>query len=82
MTVSTLSPKNQTTLNAKHLRELNLRPDVKLKQWVESGRIILEPLGTVSTAFGALKPKRKFTSIAEETKEMERAVGRQVARGK
>jgi hypothetical protein len=33
----------------------------------------------VSTAFGALKPRRKFVSIEAETAAMERAVARQVA---
>jgi hypothetical protein len=32
----------------------------------------------VFTAFGALKPKRKFVSIEEETEGMEKAVGRRI----
>jgi len=52
---------------------------MRLKQSVENGKIILQPVPDVSTAFGALKPKRKFVSIEEETKGMEKAVGKQVA---
>jgi len=32
----------------------------------------------ISTAFGALKPKRKFVSIEEETESMEKAIGKQI----
>jgi hypothetical protein len=39
-----------------------------------------EILEDVSTAFGALKPRRKFRSIANETEGMETAIGREVAR--
>jgi hypothetical protein len=52
---------------------------MRLKQRVEANRIIIEPLEDVSTAFGALKPTRKFRSIAEETEGMEAAVGKEVA---
>jgi len=79
MTISTLSPKNQTTLSVEFVRQLNLRAGMRLKQSVENGKIILQPVPDVSTAFGALKPKRKFVSIEEETKGMEKAVGKQVA---
>ncbi|MCE0484727.1 MAG: AbrB/MazE/SpoVT family DNA-binding domain-containing protein [Methylacidiphilales bacterium] len=80
MTYSTLSPKHQTTLGIDLVRQLDLHPGMKLKQWVEGGRIILEPVPRVRTAFGALKPKRKFVSIEEETRAMEKAVGTQAAR--
>lgn len=77
MTFSTISPKNQTTLNARILKSLDLHPGMRLKQWVEDGRIILEPIEDISTAFGSLKPRRKFVSIEEETAAMERAVAEQ-----
>ena len=79
MTISTLSPKNQTTLSMTFVRQLKLRAGTRFKQTVENGKIILQPVPEVSTAFGALKPKRKFTSIEEETRGMENAVGREVA---
>ena len=79
MTLSTISPKNQTTLSARHLKSLRLRPGMRLKQWVEDGKIILEPIEDVSTAFGALKPKRPFVSEEEETAAMEKAVAEEVA---
>jgi hypothetical protein len=80
MTISTLSSKNQTTISAAFVKALKLLPGAKLKQRVEGNRIIIEPLEDVSTAFGALKPKRKFRSIAEETEGMEAAVAEAVAR--
>ncbi len=79
MTLSTISPKNQTTLSAQHLKSLRLRPGARLRQWVEDGRIILEPIEDVSTAFGALKSKRPFVSIKAETSAMEKAVVDEVA---
>ena len=78
MTISTLSPKNQTTLSVEFVRQLNLRAGMKLRQSLENGKIILQPVPDVSTAFGALKPKRKFVSIEEETQGMEKAIGKQV----
>ena len=81
MTISTLSSKNQTTLSAAVVKELKLTPGMRLKQRVEGKRIILEPLDDVSTAFGALKPKRKFRSIAEETAGMESAVANESVQG-
>jgi antitoxin component of MazEF toxin-antitoxin module len=79
MTISTLSPKNQTTLSVEFVRQLNLRAGTRLKQSVKNGKIILQPVPDVSTAFGALKPRRKFVSIKEETKGMEKAIGKQVS---
>ena len=79
MKISTLSSKNQTTLNADFVKRLKLLPGMRLKQSVEGNRIVLEPLADVSTAFGALKPRRKFNSIAEETEGMESAIGKEAA---
>jgi len=79
MTTSTLSPKNQTTLSVEFIRKLNLRAGTKFKQTVENGKIILQPLPGSASAFGALKPRRKFVSIEAETRGMEKATGRQVA---
>jgi len=76
MALSTLSPQNQTTLTAKFVRQLKLHAGMRLKQTVEDGKIILEPVPEVSTAFGALKPKRKFVSIEDEAVGMEKAIGR------
>ena len=78
MTISTLSQKNQTTLSVEFVRQLNLHAGTRLKQSVKNGMIILQPVPDVSTAFGALKPKRKFVSIEAETKGMEKAVGKQI----
>jgi len=81
MTISTLSSKNQTTLGAEFVKSLKLQPGMRLKQSVEGNRIIIEPLEDVATAFGALKPKRKFRSIAEETEGMEAEIARDEAKG-
>jgi hypothetical protein len=80
MAISTLSSKNQTTLRVEFVRALKLAPGARLKQWVEGNRIILEPIEDVSTAFGALKARRKFRSVKEETQAMEAAIGKEVAR--
>jgi bifunctional DNA-binding transcriptional regulator/antitoxin component of YhaV-PrlF toxin-antitoxin module len=78
MIISTLSSKHQTTLNAKYVKSLGLHPGTRLKQWVENGRIILEPVGDIFSACGALKTNQKFTSIEEETAAMEKAVAEEV----
>ena len=76
MTTSTLSAKNQTTLNVDFVRKLNLRAGTRFKQSLENGKIILQPIPSVSSAFGSLRTKRRFVSIAAETRGMENAVGR------
>src|SRR5258708_286789 len=78
MTISTLSSKNQTTLSVEFVRRLKLRAGARFKQSVENGKIVLQPVPDVSTAFGALKPKRKFVSIEKETEGMEKAIAREV----
>jgi hypothetical protein len=82
MTISTLSAKNQTTLSIEFVRRLKLKAGTRLQQSIKDGKIILEPMPDVMTAYGSLKPKRKFVSIEEETQGMEKAVGRAVARGR
>ncbi len=39
----------------------------------------MQSVPDVSTAFGALKPQRKFVSIEEETQGMEKAMSDQVS---
>jgi hypothetical protein len=79
MTISTLSPQNQTTLSVEFVRRLKLHAGMKFRQSVKNGKIILQPVPDVFTAFGSLKSKRKFVSIEEETEGMEKAIGKQVA---
>jgi hypothetical protein len=76
MTVSTLSSKNQTTLKAEFVRKLNLGAGARFKQSLEKGRIVLEPIHAMASAYGSLKSKRKFVSIRAETEAMERAAAR------
>ena len=80
MTTSTLSAKNQTTLHVEFVRKLNLQAGTRFEQSLENGRIVLQPIPSVSSAFGSLRPKRKFVSIAAETKGVENAVGRQAGK--
>jgi hypothetical protein len=76
MTTSTLSRKNQTTINVDFVRKLNLQAGTRFRQSLEKGRIVLQPLSPLSSAFGSLKPRRRFVSIRAETQGMEKAVGR------
>ena len=80
MTISTLSTKNQTTLSIDLVRQLKLHAGIRFRQWVEHGRIVLEPLGDADSAYGSLKSKRKPTSIEEETAGMESAIGQEIGR--
>lgn len=82
MWVSTLSSKNQTTVNADLVRLLGLRPGTRLQQWVEADRIVLVPLADISTAYGAFDGKRKVVERFEEERAiMQKAVGQQVVAG-
>ena len=74
MTTSTLSSKNQTTLSVEFVRRLKLRAGTRFRQSIEDGKIVLQPFPDVTTAFGSLKSKRKFTSIEEETEAAEKAI--------
>jgi bifunctional DNA-binding transcriptional regulator/antitoxin component of YhaV-PrlF toxin-antitoxin module len=78
MTISTLSSKNQTTLSMEFVRQLKLQPGTRFKQTVRKGKIILQPVPDLSTAFGALKSKRKFISVEAETTGMEKAIGKRL----
>ena len=82
MTISTLSPKNQTTVSVEFVRQLKLRPGTRFKQTIKNGKIILQPVPDISSAFGALKSKRKFVSIEAETRGMEESVGKQLGGGR
>ncbi len=74
MVITTLSGKNQTTLGMEFIRFLGLTQGAKLKQTLDGQRIIIEPIGDVMTAFGALKSDIKAGSIAEETEAAERGM--------
>jgi hypothetical protein len=80
MTISTLSPKNQTTLGIDLIRQLNLPAGSRFRHWIEDGKIVLEPIPDADSAYGSLKPKRPFVSIEDETAGMERAVGQEIGR--
>ena len=81
MTISTLSSKNQTTLSVEFVKLLKLFPGMRLKQWVEGNRIILEPVDDISTAYGALHTNIKFTYIKEEPEAAERGMAEDAMNG-
>jgi hypothetical protein len=74
MIITTLSGKNQTTLGMAFVKSLGLEPGAKLKQSLEGNRIIIEPIGDIMSAFGALKSPLKMGTIAEETEAAELAM--------
>lgn len=80
MNQSTLSSRQQTTIAAEIVRKLGLSAGQKFNQFIDAQhRIVLEPVGDVATAFGALKTKRPFKSVEAETEGMEAAVAKEVA---
>ncbi|MEA3207161.1 MAG: hypothetical protein QOE70_218 [Chthoniobacter sp.] len=82
MWVSTLSSKNQTTVNADLVRLLGLRPGTRLRQWVEDNCIVLAPVEDIDTAYGAFVSKHKAAeSFEQERKLMQKSVGEQVVAG-
>lgn len=81
MIVTTLSPKNQTTVGAEIIRSLGLGPGTRLQQWTDGEMIMMKPLPDVMTAFGSLKSDVKFTSIAAETEAAELAIAEDAMRG-
>lgn len=74
MIVTTLSGKNQTTIGIEFVKSLGLEPGAKLKQSLEGNRIIIEPIGDIMSAFGALKSSVEMGTIAEETEAAELAM--------
>jgi bifunctional DNA-binding transcriptional regulator/antitoxin component of YhaV-PrlF toxin-antitoxin module len=74
MVITTLTGKNQTTLGMEFVKLLGLKPGTRLRQSLEGHRIIIEPIGDVMTAYGALKSDIKAGSIAEETEAAERSI--------
>lgn len=71
-----VSPKYQMTLGMEIRRELGIKPGTRMKQVVENGRIILEPVGDIMESYGVFKafaPDR-VVSIQEETEAAERGI--------
>jgi hypothetical protein len=44
MEFTTLSQRNRVTISVEIVHELGLVPGMKLKQWIEDGRLVMEPL--------------------------------------
>ena len=80
MVITTISSKHQTTVAMETMRSLGLVAGMRLKQWVEGNRVIMEPLPDVMSCFGSLKKPEGFETmtIKEETEAMELAVAREV----
>ena len=74
MVITTLTGKNQTTLGMEFVKLLGLRPGARLRQSLDGHRIIIEPIGDVMSAYGALKSDIKAGSIAEETEAAEGSI--------
>jgi len=79
MVVTTLSPKNQTTLGMEFVKALGLTAGTRLKQSLVGNKIVIEPVAGVMTAFGALSSAGPAYTIKEETEGMEAAVAKEVA---
>ena len=71
MIVTTMSGKNQTTIAKELVEFFGLKAGAKLRQCRDEHRIIIEPIGDVMSAFGALKSKIPMASIQEETEAAE-----------
>lgn len=76
MQFTVVSSKYQTTLGSEVRSALGIRPGMRMKQTVEDGRIVLEPIGDVMTAYGVFKNYAKSppATIAEETEAAERSM--------
>jgi bifunctional DNA-binding transcriptional regulator/antitoxin component of YhaV-PrlF toxin-antitoxin module len=71
-----VSPKYQATLGVETRRQLGIKPGVRMKGTVEAGRIVLEPIADIMTAYGVFKDyaKHPLPSIQEETEAAERSI--------
>lgn len=80
MVVTTLSPKHQTTVAMEFVKLLGLESGMRLKQWVEGNRIILEPIPDIMDSFGVFaKPEgTPYLSPREENDLMEAAIAEAV----
>jgi len=74
MVITTLSGKNQTTIGKEFVTFFGLKPGTKLRQFRDEGRIIIEPIGDVMSAFGALKSSIPMASIEDEEEAAEQAI--------
>jgi bifunctional DNA-binding transcriptional regulator/antitoxin component of YhaV-PrlF toxin-antitoxin module len=76
MFFTVVSPKYQTTLGEETRRLLGIKPGTRIKGSVEDGKIILEPMADVMSAFGVFKAyaKNPLPTIQEETAAAERGM--------
>jgi bifunctional DNA-binding transcriptional regulator/antitoxin component of YhaV-PrlF toxin-antitoxin module len=74
MIVTTMSGKNQTTIGKELVDYFGLKAGAKLRQFRDEHRIIIEPVGDIMSAFGALKTDVPMASIQQETEAAERAM--------
>jgi bifunctional DNA-binding transcriptional regulator/antitoxin component of YhaV-PrlF toxin-antitoxin module len=71
MTQTKISKAYQTTISAEAIRILGLRPGMRVNQFVEGKRLILEPLEDVDSLAGSLGTGKRAPSV----KEIKRAAG-------
>ncbi len=71
-----VSPKYQMTLGMEIRKALGIKPGTRIKQTVEEGRVISEPIRDIMESYGIFKKyaKGKPASIREETEAAERGM--------
>lgn len=71
-----VSPKYQLTLGMEIRKVLGIKPGTRLKQSVEDGRVIIEPVRDIMESYGVFKKfaPAKLASIQEETEAAERGM--------
>jgi bifunctional DNA-binding transcriptional regulator/antitoxin component of YhaV-PrlF toxin-antitoxin module len=68
MTQTKISRVFQTTISAEAIRMLGLRPGMRVNQFVEGKRLILEPLEDATELAGSLGRGKKSAPTIEELK--------------
>lgn len=63
MTQTKISKVFQTTISAEAIRLLDLRPGMRVNQFVEGKRLILEPVESAADLAGSLGKGRKAPSV-------------------
>ena len=65
MTQTKISKAYQTTLSAEAIRALGLRPGMRVNQFIEGKRLVLEPVEDVEQLAGSLGKSKRGASVSE-----------------
>ena len=65
MTQTKISKAYQTTISAEAIRALGLRPGMRVNQFIEGKRLILEPIEDVDALAGSLSTGKRAFSVQE-----------------